>query len=432
MRPLPHPRLFYGWRVVAICFVAAVFTWGFAVFGASVYLGEITRSRSWSVALVSTAVTSFYLTNALILTAIGSALDRFGSRPVFIAGALALGAGVAAIGQVAAPWQLYPAFILLGVGYAALSLTGITATLAPWFERHQGRSVAIALTGASFGAMLVVPLLTLAIARFGFAAATLGGGALTVAVLVPSAALVLRYRGPHDIGQAPDGTLLPGPHRVTAPAQPGWTRATAAATPAFWTIAISFALGLAVQVGFFTHQVTLATPQLGAIGAGWLVSATGLTNLLGRLLLARIADRVALRRYTSGIFAAQAALLAAIALVPTAPVLLGASLIYGFCLGQITTLSPILMRREFGATGFAAIYSLAATVIQLSSAFGPALYGVLRDLLGGYRPVLGVAACVELLAMAILLTARAPAPRDPAPRDMERAVHARSRPLTNS
>lgn len=184
-------RVFYGWRVVATCFIVAVFTWGFAVFGASVYLGEITRTRGWTVALVSGAVTCFYLTNALVLTVVGNALDRFGSRPVFIAGAVALGCGVAAMGRVATPWQLYAAFMVIGLGYAALSLTGITTTVSPWFEKHLGRGIAIALTGASFGAIVVVPLLVLAITRFGFAAATLSGGCLIVAVLVPLAAIEL-------------------------------------------------------------------------------------------------------------------------------------------------------------------------------------------------------------------------------------------------
>jgi MFS family permease len=408
----PNPTrspLFYGWRVVAVCFVAAVFTWGFGVFGASVYLSEVTRLRGWSVSLVSGAVTAFYLTNALSLTAIGSFVDRFGARPVFVGGALALGLGVACIGQVAAPWQLYAAFVLMGFGYASLSLTGLTATIAPWFERHQGRSVAMALTGASFGAMVVVPLLVLAIRRFGFPLTVLGGGGLTIAVLVPLALGVLRYRGPHELGLAPDGDIAtPSRHAETAPTPP-WTRAGAMATMAFWTAAVGFALGLTVQVGFLTHHVKLAAPILGIVGAGWLVSATGLTGVLGRLWLARVADRVSLRRYAAGIFIVQAAVLALIALFPTAPVLIGASLVYGFCLGQITTLSPIVVRREFGAASFGAIYSVAATVIALSSALGPGLYGVLHDLFGGYGPVLGIAAAVELAAMATVLAGRAPA-----------------------
>jgi MFS family permease len=90
---------------------------------------------------------------------IGGVIDRFGARPVFLFGALALGGGVAWIGHVAATWQLFGAFMLMGLGYASLSLTSLSATIAPWFERYQGRSVAIALTGANVGAVLIVPLL---------------------------------------------------------------------------------------------------------------------------------------------------------------------------------------------------------------------------------------------------------------------------------
>lgn len=395
-------RLFYGWRVVGVCFAVAMLTWGFAVYGASVYLGAITGSRGWTVSFVSGGVTCFYITNALFLPVIGSVLDRFGPRFVFIGGALALGCGVALMGEVVAPWQLYGAFAVIGLGYAALSITGITSAISPWFERHLGRSIAIALTGASFGAILVVPLLVMAVDRFGFSLATLGGGCLIVAVLVPLAGIVLRYRDPAELGLAPDG--VPRVPQAVATQHPAaWTRAAAMRTAAFWSVAISFALGLTVQVGFFTHQLEFATPLLGLTGAGWLVGATGLANLCGRLLLVHIADRIVLRRYTAAILIMQALVLAALAWQMTAQVMIAASLIYGFCLGQMTTLSPILVRQEFGAASFGAIYSAAATVIQFSSALGPAAYGLLRDILGGYQPVLGIAAAVEAVAMVIVL-----------------------------
>jgi len=397
--------VFYGWRVVGVCFVAAVFTWGFGVFGNSVYLSEVTKGQGWPVSLVSAGITAFYLSAALSLPLIGAGFDRWGARPMVVGGALALALGIAAIGRVEAPWQLYAVFIGMGLGYACLSVTGLSATIAPWFERHQGRSIAMALTGASFGAMLVVPLLVLAIGGVGFAAATSGAALLTALVLVPLALVVLRYRRPEQLGLARDGEAKPAASATAAP-PPAWTRAQAVRTPMLWTVAIGFALGLIVQVGFLTHHVKLAEPVIGLAGAGWLVAATGLTGLLGRLLLARIADRVDLRLYTAAILAAQTLALGAIALFPGAPVLILASLAYGFCLGQITTLSPIVVRREFGAAAFGAIYGVAGTVIQVSSAFGPALYGGLRDLLGGYGPVLGIAAGFELAAMLVILAGR--------------------------
>jgi MFS family permease len=399
--------MYYGWYVVAVCFVAASFTWGFGVYGASVYLSQITVSLGWPVALISGGVTTFYLANAASLTAVGSAVDRWGARPVFLLGSLMLAAGIAAMGQVAEIWQLYVAFALIGLGYACLSLTGLTAAIGPWFERHQGRSIAIALMGASIGGMVVVPLLVVSIDRFGFTPAMSGSSLLTAAVLLPLVAVVLRYRGPSELGLVPDGGALPHvSYPAAAPTR--WTRREAMATAAFWTATLAFALGLAAQVGFFTHQVNLARPVLGTEGAGWLAGATGFANLLGRLLLARIVDQMPVRRYTAAIFGAQAVALIVLALAGGPAVLIVTSLIYGFCLGQITTLSPIVVRREFGAASFGAIYGVAATVIQLTSALGPGIYGVLHDALGGYTPVMAIAAGVEIIAMAAMLVGRAP------------------------
>jgi len=44
--------------VVAFCFLAAVFTWGLGVFGASVYLYEVTKARGWSISLLCWATST--------------------------------------------------------------------------------------------------------------------------------------------------------------------------------------------------------------------------------------------------------------------------------------------------------------------------------------------------------------------------------------
>ena len=398
--------MFYGWRIVGVCFVGAVFTWGLGVFGASVYLSEVSKAHGWATSIVSAAITVFFLTNACCLPAVGILIDRWGPRPVIGCGALLLAGGVAGVGQLTALWQLYAAFVCMGLGYATMSVTGLSAAVAPWFERHQGRSVALALTGASIGAMLVVPMLVLAIAALGFAEATLRAALLTVAVMVPLALVVLRFRGPGDLGLGRDGDPPAAEPAGRAAAAPSGTRGAVLRTFLLWSVPIGFALGLTVQIGFLTHHYALALPWLGAEGAGWLVGATGFTGLLGRLLLARVADRVDARLYSVAILVVQTLVLGAIALFPSAAVLVCMSLLYGFCLGQITTLSPIVVRREFGAASFGTVYGVTGTAIQFCSAFGPAFYGVLVDLFGGYGPVLGIAAAFELAGALVLLAGR--------------------------
>jgi MFS family permease len=294
----------------------------------------------------------------------------------------------------------------MGLGYATMSVTGLSATVAPWFERHQGRSVALALTGASFGAMLVVPVLVFAIAGWGFGQATLIAALLLVALMMPLALTVLRVRRPSELGLGRDGdTLGPLEEASAAASAAGAVRRAAVRSWKLWSVAGGFALGLLVQVGFLTHHFALAVPMIGAEGAGMLVGVTGAAGLLGRLVLARVIDRVDPRRYSMGVFANQSVVLTAFAVEPSVLVLIPVSLVYGFCLGQITTLSPIVIRREFGAAAFGSIYGIAGTVIQFCSAFGPLFYGVLFGWFGGYALVLGVAAVFKLAAIAALASA---------------------------
>jgi MFS family permease len=391
--------VFHGWRVVRACCVIATVAWALGTFGAGVYLQAVTAAHGWAIVDVAFAVTLFYLVSAVVQRPAGRAIDRWGPRPLMLLGTLCMTLGVAGIGQVAARWQLYPCFVLIGLGWATLSTTGIAAAVAPWFERYQGRSMALAIMGASIGAIVGVPVLQFAIRQFGLGAGLAIVALAAAALLLPLIARVLRFRGPKELGLQRDGGETPN-EATPISMQPIATAANRSLL--LWTAAAGFALGLAMQIGFITHQVTLAEPLLGTMGAGLLVSATGGTGFAGRLILARIVDRTDVRRLACQVMVAQAAALLALSLWPNVPVLIAASLVYGYGIGHITTLGPIVVRREFGAAAFGATYGAAASVIQFTSAFGPAVIGLLRDSFGGYRPGLAIAAGVTLVASAIM------------------------------
>ncbi len=154
-------RLYYGWWIVVVCLVAGLVGNALGLFGAGVYLHAITETRGWPVGFVSGGVTLFYVVSALLLIPVGSTISRLGPRPVLALGAVAMAIGVAGIGRVNELWQAYVAFLTMGLGWACLSTTAIATTLAPWFERYQGRAVSIASLGASAGGMIGVPVLTL-------------------------------------------------------------------------------------------------------------------------------------------------------------------------------------------------------------------------------------------------------------------------------
>ncbi len=395
--------MFYGWRIVAVCLLAALFANAFGLFGAGVYLNAIVAGQGWPTGLVSGAITLFLVTSALLLIPVGTFIARIGPKPVMGVGILAMALGIAAVGRCDALWQIYAAFLVMGVGWASLSTTAQATALAPWFERHQGRAVSIASLGASAGGMVGPPLLLFGIAHLGFAWTTTLAAVASLALLMPLILLVLKRR-PQDIGLLPDGAAADtGPAGRPAPR---WTRGKALRSWALRSIMIAFGIGMLVQVGFVTHQVTFLLPVLGTAGTSLAVSATAITALCSRLLLARFSDQIDQRKVAAAVFVGSALAYGSMSLFPVPPVLVAGSILFGATIGNITTLSPIIVRHEFGAPSFGAIYGVASMVIQLATAVGPSFYGLLHDWSGSYRLPLALVALLDVVASLVLLSGR--------------------------
>ena len=393
-------RVFYGWWILAASFVIAAATWSLSVFGASIYLHAIVQTKGMSIAQIASGVTVFYLTSAVLSLPVGHAIVRVGPKPVMILGALALAASVFGLGHIGKVWHVHLCFALMGVGYAGLGTTAISTTLAPWFERQQGRVVSIALMGASVGGVIGAPVLLLGIDRFGFPAATAAAALIALTIIVLLALFILRHR-PQDMGLHPDGDLL-GCGASPQP-RPRWRIAEAIRTPAFCSVVATFGIALSMQLGFLTHHVALIAPSLGDSGAAATVSVTGISALVGRMLFSRHADQLELRRVSSGLLVLGAAAFSVLAITAMPAALVGASIVFGTTLGNITALSPIIVRREFGADSFGAVFATASAAIGLVSAFGPALWGFLHDLSGGYAVPLLVSAALDIIAAVIVI-----------------------------
>lgn len=402
---------FYGWRIVGACVLWVTISWSLGIFGMGVYIHALTAGQGFSVSTVSTAVTTAYVVSALLMVGVGRFIARRGPRAIVAAGALAMALGVAAMPHCREPWQLYAAFLTLGLGMACLSTNTVGSTLAPWFEQLQGRAMSTAMLGASIGGMIGTPLLMGGIRVWGFQATAALAAVVAVMVVWPLAAWVLKAR-PQDLGQRPDGLPAKVQDPATLPAKPvEWTLAKAVATRQFRSHVIAFGLGQMVQVGFLSHHVPIAVPVLGAQGAAAAVFSAAVAAFIGRLLLARFADQVDVRKVGACVFLLAAASLVGMALMPGVWALMAMSVSFGLTVGNVTTLAPMIIRREFGAASFGVVFGLAATLNQLSMALGPTVYGVLRDVFGGYGPALLLCGVVNVgAAVAIFWGGRRPLP----------------------
>ena len=249
--------------MVFACYLAAVFCWGFGLYGHGVYLAELHRLHGWSTALISSATTVFYLLTAALVVFISDAITRLGPRRVMLIGACLLRrGGGAARGHHRRSGSSMLAYLVMAVGAASMHVGAISNVIGLWFDRQRGLALSLALNGASSGGILVTPALVLAIAHYGFANAMLASAVLFAVVLLPVVALWI------DRPQLRDGAGrragAPRPRATTA----AWTRRRALRSPAFWSVAAPFAMALTAQVGFLVHQVAFLQPVLGRAEVG--------------------------------------------------------------------------------------------------------------------------------------------------------------------
>jgi len=400
--------VFYGWKIVIVCFLIALFSFGIGFYGTGIYLVSLQALHGWSTSLIASAITVYYLLSGTLILFMGAAFDRFGPRRVVLLGLTALAAGVAGLTLITEPWQLYGPFLVMAVGWASLSGAAINIIVAPWFEHKRGLAVSVALNGGSCGGMLIVPLLLWLIAHVGFAPGLAIALATMLVVLVPSVLAVLR-RHPEELGLWPDGeqppAYTPPEAKALRPAPPAlpWRRTTALRQGHFWTISIPFALGLAAQVGFLTHQIAYLEPRLGRHGAGVAVSLTTIAAIMGRLITGGCIERVNWRLVACVNFLIQALALGAMLAVPTRPSLYLACVGVGLTVGNMTSLSALIVHHEFPQEGFGTVISCIVAFNQLTFAFGPGVVGVIRDGTGSYTASLLLCILVHSLAAGMVL-----------------------------
>ena len=396
------PR-YRGWRVVGVCFVVAVFSWGFGLYGHGVYLAEMQRLHGWPAALIAGGASAYYLLSATLVVFINDAVTRLGPRRLMLSGACCLAAAVALLAFVATPWQLYAVYLLLALGVVALHTGAITNIVGLWFDRQRGLAISLALAGASFGGILVTPTLVVAIERMGFTTAMVGAAVLILLMIVPMVAAWID-RPPDAVGDASA--------RFAQSAAPAlWTRPMALRSFAFWSVAGPLALALMAQIGFFVHQIAFLEPAMGRTGAGAAVAVMTVMAIVGRLALGALNRRFDMRLFTALSVLSQAGALFAMTQTTNVAGLYVACGVFGFSVGNLITLPALIIQREFEPASFGVLVSLSTAIGQFTCVFGPALLGLVRDLSGSYTASLAICIGLEVVAAALVLVRPRPPPR---------------------
>ncbi len=405
---VPMNKRFFGWRVVAAAFVLAVFGWGVGFYGPPVFLQTVREARGWSVAIVSTAVTTHFLIGALVVANLPKLYRLFGVPLVTKLAAVSLAVGVAGWSLAAEPWQLFVATLFSGAGWVGMGAAAINAIVATWFARARPAALAMAYNGASIGGVIFAPLWVAAIGWLGFPMATMAIGAVMVVAIWILADLFFAAT-PSGMGLTQDGDAVGAPLRsVTSPLARPLPGPLLWRDPRFLTLAAGMACGLFAQIGLLAHLYSLLVPVLGAGSAGILLGTATAVAIVGRTSVGWMmpvgADR---RLWLSFSYAVQVAGSLGLLLAggnDTALLILGV-LLFGLGIGNATSVPPLIAQVEFVKEDVARVVPLIVAMSQAGYAFAPALFGLLRDTDTAPRLFIA-AATIQMAAILVMLLGR--------------------------
>ena len=163
------------------------------------------------------------------------------------------------------------------------------------------------------------------------------------------------------------------------------------------------------------HLFSLLVPAMGAPAAGIVVGLATVAAILGRTLVGWLMPSDADRRIVASLnYAIQIAGCAAFVVAGGAniPLLVLGVILFGVGIGNVTSLPPLIAQAEFAPDDVPRVVALATSIAQAIYAFGPAAFGLLRDVTSGGEstgaaPALFVAATIiQVLAIAAYLLGR--------------------------
>jgi MFS family permease len=388
-----------GWRVVAACFLIEMFLFGFGLYGHAVYLAELQRLYAWPTALISTASTLSFLLGSLLAVFTSEVLATVGPKRFLLAGLSALAASTTLLAFTASAWQLYAAYVLMAFGWMGMGTVVIATVLSAWFDHRRGLAISLAFNGATFGGIVIAPALVFLVSAIGFTSAMLAATAAMLVVLLP---VILGLIHVPASATARSGPRPQDPSASQAEAA-GGSRRLLLRSARFWTISAPFALALLAQVAFIVHQIAILQPAMGRSLAAFAVAVTTTMAVIGRLCLGFVVDRLDPRAATAVSVVSQAAALFVIAQTADVDFLFAACAVYGFSIGNLITLPPLIIQREFEPAVFSTVLGLSTGIGGIISACGPGLIGLVRGATGGYAAALMLCLTLKLIAAALVL-----------------------------
>lgn len=385
----------YRWVIVAAGGLMGCVVMG-AMFALPVLLTPMAEDTGWSRTGISAAMTVGFLAMAVTAMIWGALSDRFGARPVVLAGAVLFSSSLWLAGHAPSLLAFQMIFGVMVGGSTAAFFAPMMATVTGWFTTQ--RSLAVSLVSAGMGmAPVTMSPLAARLAESHDWRGVLSILAGIVAVVTIPTAFLLR-RPPLQMAET----------RMTADApDSSMTVRSAVRSPQFLVLVATNFFCCATHSGPIFHTVSYAQLcGIGALAAVSIYSVEGIAGMFGRIGFGVAGDRFGAKRVlVAGLLAQSFGALGYFFAGDLAAFYTVAAL-FGFIYAGIMPLYAVLVRENFPMKMMGTIMGGTGMAGSLGMATGPVLGGWIFDTTGGYGALYITCFGLGLAAFAIAMSFR--------------------------
>jgi MFS family permease len=391
----------YRWVIVAAGGLLGCVAVG-AMFSLPVLLRPMSQDTGWSITGISTAMTIGFLAMAAASMAWGGLSDRFGPRPVLLAGSVVLALSLALASRAGSLIEFQLLFGGLVGAAAAAVLAPMMACVTGWFDTQRGLAVSLVSAGMGMAPLTMAPLAAWLVTIRDWRDAMLIIAAITAALMIPAALLVRR----------PPALEPGGAEAAAAGAHDGMTVRQAVRSPQFLTLMLANFCCCATHSGPIFHTVSYAvTCGIPMIAATSIYAVEGFSGMFGRIGFGVAGDRFGAQRVLVIGLLAQALGVMSYAFVGGLGGFYAVAVVVGFVYAGTMPLYAVIIRENFPLRMMGTIIGGTAMAGSLGMSTGPLLGGLIYDYFGSYAPMYLGSCGMGLAAMLIVAVFR-PFPRE--------------------
>ncbi len=410
-------RIFYGYWVLAACFILNVISAGCGPISFSFFITSLEESLSWSRTEIMTAFTLFFIFSAIIAPFAGRMVHRYGARKVISLGCLVACVGYILLSQTNSHWQFYTGYALVGAGVASTGPVITTLIVSNWFVRRRGVAVGALSMGPGIAGLLFTPVVIIyLLPNLGWGNTYVIFAAITGGLGIPLAALVIRTE-PSDIKELPDGKANISTSSIDSNGvitTDGISFKNAFSTQAFWFIGLAIFF-VSTHMGVMQSQIPhLEDLNYSAGIVASTMSIVAITSALGPLIFGWLSDRIKIK--STATIAISLIFISIIILTQinaeTSPWFIWIyAVMLGLGVGGWMPTMSLLTSTNFGIREYGTIYGVLNAFQSIGAAVAPIFSGYAYDSTGSFFLAFIITAVLVLLGIPAILAIRRPVSR---------------------